>query len=319
MKPLRLAFIGECMIELQEHEDGVTTQTYGGDTLNSAIYCARLAQGHPVQVDYVTALGTDTFSDRMIDFWEKSGVGSALVQRISGEHPGLYYIELDDGGERIFHYWRGEAAAKKCFEYPGSNDVLDKLSDYDGIYFSGISLAILTQESRSTLIRRLAELKDKGTMIYFDCNYRPHLWKDRHQAQEIYQQIYPLADILFLTGEEAGILIDESGVEQIHQVLKLRGVGETVIKDGGGMCSIFQDDQQVEVPAEVVETVVDTTAAGDSFSGVYILARSFGCLPRQAAGLAHRMAAYVISYKGAIAPLEYMPISGGDLGVCQKG
>ena len=318
MKPIKLAFIGECMIELQEHEDGVTTQTYGGDTLNSAIYCARLAQGHPVQVDYVTALGTDTFSDRMIDFWEQAGVGSSLVQRISGEHPGLYYIELDDAGERIFHYWRGEAAAKKCFEYTGSNRVLDKLSDYDGIYFSGISLAIFTPESRAILIRRLAELKEQGTMIYFDCNYRPHLWNDRHQAREIYQLIYPLADILFLTGEEATILINESGVEQIHQALKKRGVGETVIKDGGGVCSIYHDDQQVKVPAKMVKAVVDTTAAGDSFSGVYILARSFGWFPRQAAELAHRMAAYVISYKGAIAPLEHMPITGADLNNCKK-
>ena len=73
---MKIACIGECMIELQEISPGVTSQTFGGDTLNTAIYCARLARDLPLQIDYVTALGTDTFSDRMVRFWEAEGVGN---------------------------------------------------------------------------------------------------------------------------------------------------------------------------------------------------------------------------------------------------
>ena len=86
-----------------------------------------------------------------------------------------------------------------------------------------------------------------------------------------------------------------------------------MIKDGGGVCSIFSENKRLEIPAESVKKVVDTTAAGDSFSGVYLLARTFGCSPEHAARLAHRTAAYVISHKGAIAPLEDMPVSGNDI------
>jgi len=318
MKSMKLAFMGECMIELQETATKLTTQTFGGDTLNSAIYCARVTRDFPVQVDYVTALGTDTFSDRMIAFWEKEGVGSSLVQRVKGERPGLYYIEVDEYGERIFHYWRGEAAVKKCFEYPGSQDVLEKLSDYDGIYLSGISLAIFTSKSRRILIKRLEELKREGLTIYFDCNYRPHLWKDPLLAKSIYEQIFPLTDIIFLTAEEADILLGVSVVEQIQDRLKEKGVGESVIKDGGGVCSVFSENKRFEIPASPVTRVVDTTAAGDSFSGVYLLARSFGCPPEKAAILAHRMAAYVISHKGAIAPLENMVVKGSDIIDCKQ-
>src|SRR5210317_1191692 len=147
-KTVKLALIGECMIELQEISPGVTNQTFGGDTLNTAIYCARLARDLPLEIDYVTALGTDTFSERMVKFWEQDGVGSSLVIRQPGETPGLYYIELEESGERIFHYWRSTAAAKKCFEFPDSDRVLEALSNYNGIYLSGISLAIFTPESR---------------------------------------------------------------------------------------------------------------------------------------------------------------------------
>ena len=50
----RIACIGECMVELSEHPDGTLTRGFGGDTLNTALYLARLG----VPVDYVTALGS---------------------------------------------------------------------------------------------------------------------------------------------------------------------------------------------------------------------------------------------------------------------
>ncbi len=306
------------MVELQEIEPGNTKQTFGGDTLNTAIYCARLAKGLPLHIDYVTALGTDGFSRRMIDFWEAEGVGSRLVQQQQGELPGLYYIELDDDGERIFHYWRSTAAVKKCFEYPDSEKILTNLADYDGIYMSGISLAILTPKSRTTLLNRLAELKTLGVSIYFDCNYRPHLWSSEPQVIDIYQQLYRISDIVFLTKEEGEILLDGAEGDRVHEKLKSFGVRESVLKDGEKPCTILSNNQIVEVAAQTLTSVVDTTAAGDSFSAVYMVARRFGCSPVDAAEMAHRVAAYVVCHKGAVAPMEEMPITGADIISCSE-
>ena len=50
----KVACLGECMIELREMADGHFSRGYGGDTLNTAVYLARLG----VAVDYVTALAT---------------------------------------------------------------------------------------------------------------------------------------------------------------------------------------------------------------------------------------------------------------------
>ncbi len=319
MKKLKLACIGECMIELQETGPGETKQTFGGDTLNTAIYCARLAKDLPLQVDYVTALGTDNFSTRMKKFWEKEGVSSCLVQQQQGELPGLYYIELDETGERIFHYWRNNAAAKKCFEYPDSLNILEKLATYDGIYLSGISLAIYTETSRNILLHRLKELASRSVPIYFDCNYRHHLWSSKEQAIEVYKQLYQISDIVFLTTEEADILLPtKSGNTEVHQQLHAFGAKESVIKDGDKPCSIEAAGKRIEVPPEIVEHVVDTTAAGDSFSGVYLVARHFGCSPQVAAKMAHKTAAYVICHKGAIAPINEMPVSGIDITECKQ-
>lgn len=303
-----VALIGECMIELQEVEPGQTQQTFGGDTLNAAIYMARLRRFFPVRVDYVTALGGDSFSDRMVAFWEREGVGSDLVLREEGEMPGLYYIQLDEDGERHFSYWRGEAAAKKNFEYKDSQNVLARLGDYDAVYLSGISIAILTPISRNRLFERLSQLAASGTKILFDYNYRPHLWGLEAECREAYEAILSWCDTVFVGLDELAAIHGVASNAAGHRFLADKGVRESVIRSGSEPCSIQEGELHFEVAAEKVDNVVDTTAAGDSFSAAYIVARSGRCTVPEAAEIAHRMAAYVIAYKGAIAPLDAMPV-----------
>jgi 2-dehydro-3-deoxygluconokinase len=90
MRPL--AAIGECMLELSEHPDGRITRAFGGDTLNTAVYLARLG----VPVDYITALGDDPWSEEMLAAWQAEGVGTASVLRLEGRLPGLYIIQTDE-------------------------------------------------------------------------------------------------------------------------------------------------------------------------------------------------------------------------------
>ncbi len=304
---ISIALIGECMVELQEIEPGRTQQTFGGDTLNSAVYMARLARFTPLRIEYVTALGTDRFSDKMMEFWEAEGVGSDLVVRREGEMPGLYYIQLDETGERTFSYWRGEAAAKRCFESADSDRVLAALADFDSIYLSGISVAILTETSRNRLFTRLKELATAGVRIFFDYNYRPKLWTNIDAAKRAYETILPCCETVFVGLDELAEIHGVSEEEAGHRFLAECGVGESVIRCGGGVCTIRRDGTSYEVPAEKVEQVVDTTAAGDSFSGTYVVARLAGRDVVDSARLAHRMASYVIGHKGAIAPAGAMP------------
>ena len=88
----KVACIGECMIELKQAEGGLFSRGYGGDTLNTAVYLARLGAG----ADYITALGDDTLSAEMIAGWAAEGVGTSRVLRLPGKLPGLYMIQTDD-------------------------------------------------------------------------------------------------------------------------------------------------------------------------------------------------------------------------------
>jgi 2-dehydro-3-deoxygluconokinase len=59
--------------------------------------------------------------------------------------------------------------------------------------------------------------------------------------------------------------------------------------------------------APVTDPVVDTTAAGDSFSAAYIAARVAGANPVDAARAGHRLAGVVVCHPGAIIPRAAMP------------
>lgn len=80
-----IAIIGECMIELNGKPFGPMQQTFGGDTLNAAIYLCRGREANGVtqdiRVSYVTALGSDPLSQGMIQRWQNEGIETQWVLR----------------------------------------------------------------------------------------------------------------------------------------------------------------------------------------------------------------------------------------------
>ena len=75
------------MIELRGRAFGTLQQGFGGDTLNTAVYLARLCRNEDILVSYATALGTDSFSDQMIAAWCSEGVDTSLVRRLDDRLP----------------------------------------------------------------------------------------------------------------------------------------------------------------------------------------------------------------------------------------
>ncbi|WP_338490755.1 sugar kinase [Pseudomonas trivialis] len=295
----RIALIGECMIELQHRADGSLHQSFGGDTLNTAVYLRR-ELGAVGTVDYVTALGDDSFSDAMCRQWTDEGLGLGMVQRLAGRLPGLYCIQTDAHGERKFLYWRNEAAVRDCFTTPAAEPILAALPGYDLVYFSGITLAVLGEIGRERLLQALAETRRRGAKVVFDNNYRPRLWADVEAARVAYRKVMTEVDIALLTEDDEQALFGYADSEQVFAAYP--AITEVVLKRGADECRIRCDGARVAVPALKVETVVDTTAAGDSFSAAYLAARLKGGSPQEAALAGHRLASRVIQVPGALIP-----------------
>ena len=305
MANFNIALIGECMIELQE-VDGVLRRSFGGDTLNTAIYLSRLTSGKDVNVSYVTALGQDKISQEMIDSWEKEGIDTQFVQRSETRQPGLYMVETDPTGERSFLYWRDAAAAKFWLE-TASDTLLESLLKQDVIYLSGISLAILPATSREKLYDLLARYKTAGGKVYFDNNYRPKLWASKEEAADNFKRVLSVSHTGLLTFDDEQALFGDITVAECIERTRALGVEEIVIKQGGGECLIITAEESISVAAQKIapENVIDTTAAGDSFAAGYMSKRTLGGTTVAAAEKAHQVASTVIQHKGAIIDAKY--------------
>lgn len=305
-----IAVIGECMIELSQNGTGLS-RGFGGDTLNTAVYIARQTERQALNVHYVTALGNDSFSQEMLRAWRQEEIDTTLVQQLENKLPGLYVIETDETGERTFYYWRNDAAARYWLDGPQADAICRRLAQFDYLYLSGISLAILSSEARRKLMALLHQCRANGGQVIFDNNYRPRLWQNREEAQQAYREMLSCTDTAFLTLDDEDALWGQMPVEQVVKRTRDFGVQEIVIKRGADACLVYLND---EAPLEVAavklaqEQVIDTTAAGDSFSAGYLAVRLSGGAPQQAAERGHLTASTVIQHRGAIIPRAAMPV-----------
>ncbi|HZA67349.1 MAG TPA: sugar kinase [Geminicoccaceae bacterium] len=302
----KVASIGECMIELRHRGERELDLAYGGDTLNFAVYLARLTRGRDAAVDYVTALGEDPYSDAMLAMWRSEGIGCELVARLPGRLPGLYTIRTDAHGERTFTYWRSASAARDVLQGEHGACIAERLAGYDLLYLSGITLSILDPAQRERLMALADAIRAKGARVVFDSNFRPAGWPDRDEARTVFDRMLRRVDIVLPTLDDDQALFGVEDAAACARRLHDLGVAEVAVKLGHLGCRLSWDGRSAGVPAEPVARVVDSTAAGDSFNAGYLSARLAGAEPETAARLGNRLAARVIAHPGAVIPVAAM-------------
>ncbi|HKM65113.1 MAG TPA: sugar kinase [Acidisphaera sp.] len=295
--------VGECMMELVELPDRTLTRGFGGDTLNTALYLARLG----VPTDYVTALGADGFSDEMVRAWSEEGIGTGHVLRLPGRLPGLYLIQTDELGERRFFYWRDAAPVRLLFNLPETPQVQAVLTAAELIYLSGITLSLFDEESRNRLFETLDIARRHGCLVAFDTNFRTRGWPDIHAARAVYDRMFRHSDIVLASVEDHFLLQGSAAADDLIARLHAADVREMVVKLAHPAAYVAAGKDSVVVEAEPVDSVVDTTAAGDSFAAGYIAARRAGMSPEHAARIGHQLAGAVVRHRGAIIPRDAMP------------
>ncbi|MEM1431933.1 MAG: sugar kinase [Pseudomonadota bacterium] len=300
--PRRIVAIGEAMIELSALDltQGRAVLDVAGDTLNTAIYLARLLGGAPFRIDYITCLGRDRLSEGMIARMVAEGLGIEGIQRHPTRLPGLYAIEVDAAGERSFCYWRSTSAARTLFEHGRGPD--DLLSGADVVYLSGITLAVLSDAARAALIAACAKAKAAGRTVVFDSNYRPALWPDPAAAHDAMAAMWRATTLALPSSDDERVLHPGAQDDAILSRIAACGVPEIVLKRGAAGPLVSFDERTEALPVAPVADVVDSTAAGDSFNAGYLAGRLRGQGPMQAAQAAHELAARVLRHRGAILP-----------------
>lgn len=292
----RFVAIGECMVEMAPTAEGTYSMGFAGDTLNTAWYARRMFPSK-WDVSYLTAVGTDAVSDRMVAFMQDSGITTDPIQRRTDKTVGLYMIQLTNG-ERSFAYWRSDSAAR-CLAADIAH--VDKvLASAHVVYFSGITIAVLPEADRTAFLAAVGRARAKGASVVFDPNLRPRLWPDVATMCAAIMDAAAVCDIALPSYEDEASYFGDKTPDDTAERYRKAGCSLVVVKNGPEEVVCVSGEGRTVVPVQPVTNVVDTTAAGDSFNAGFLAAYCDGVALEQAVQAGARLAGTVIGARGAL-------------------
>ncbi|MBN2130911.1 MAG: ribokinase [Sedimentisphaerales bacterium] len=251
----------------------------GGKGANQAVAVARLG----AHVCFVTKLGDDAFGRKSLEGFKMEGMDTRHVTVTADAPTGVALITVDAAGNNAIVVAPG-ANAKL-----GPEDIYRVQSD-----ICSASAVVVQLEIPMTTVQCVAELAHRAGALLI-LNPAP--------AQPLAPELLRTVGVLtpneiearMLTGVE--VVDPESAAEAAARLLDA-GVGEVILTMGEKGLLLADENEMEFIPAYKVEAV-DTTAAGDCFTGAFAVSRGQGHDLRNSAIFAARAAALCVMKRGA--------------------
>lgn len=252
----------------------------GGKGANQACAAGRLG----TDVTMLGAIGNDSHGEMQRDSLQRSGVdvsGLITKERVS---TGTAFITVNKEGNNSIVVVQGANAQFTPEDIEAHRDLLEECE-----------IVILQLEiPMDTVLYAVKLARTLGKTVILDPAPVPE-----HFPEELYQYV----DIIKPNESElsrlTGIADAQNHLEEAVQIVKDRGVRNVLVTLGGdGVYLDTENEPPVHIPAKKVE-VVDTTAAGDSFTAALAAMLLEGKTLKEAAEFANQVSAIVVTREGA--------------------
>jgi ribokinase len=263
---------------------GVFSSGHGGKGSNQAVAAARLG----AEVSLLTAVGPDAFGASARDLWTAEGVACDRV--VTADAATMVGVILVDhtGENRI-------AIAPGALEELSPADV-----DAFEAEIAAADLLVTGFEIPVEVARRALEIARHhgvGTLL----NPAPA------PAEPLDEALLALVDVLTPNRTEAAKLTGETALESAEEcadAIRRRYDGVTIVTLGADGCLVDEPGaERVRVPAARPLQVVDTTGAGDAFTGALAVALARGAELRDAVRFAAAAGAWAVGIAEVIPSL----------------
>jgi len=292
---IKICAIGECMLEFTNIKKDCYNQSIAGDTLNFSSYLDKKI----FDTSFLTAIGTSEISNRTFNFLKKKYINTNLVTRINSYEIGLYLIENNKVGEKIFYYWRDNSASKFFFNYQDIRIFLNQLQKFQYIYFTGITLSLFESKNFNNFIKLLKLLKKKKIKLIFDFNIRIKRWSKK-KLISYFSKTLPLIDILFASGEDLKFWKGENTLKTFESLINKYDIKHGIYRNNAKFNYSFYDKQRYIIKNKIINKVIDTSGAGDGYNAAYLASFIKFNNSQKALKSASKIGSKIVMKKGAI-------------------
>ncbi len=257
----------------------------GGKGANQAVAAAKLG----ARTVMIGAVGQDTYTEIALSGLHDAGVNTGAVQRVAGISTGVAIVEVDDDGENTIVVIPGANAEVTPELVAASSQVI---ADAAVLVLQGeipaASVTAAVGVARGRVVINLAPVitLDRSPLLQAD-----PLVVNEHEGALVLEQ---------LTGSASGA--SEPSVASDHaataRALVDCGFASVVMTLGGSGALLASATDLLEIPAPKVP-VVDTTGAGDAFTGALAARLSAGDSLHDAVRVAVLVGAYAVGTEGA--------------------
>jgi 2-dehydro-3-deoxygluconokinase len=192
---------------------------------------------------------------------------------------------------------------------------LDYLLSGSLVHLTGITAA-LSESCRDLVERLAAAANERGVILSLDANVRWRLFEGR-APREVLMPIVERADLLFLSEEEAELLLGGESGEAIQEARRGLRAQTVVVHRAEGAFAV--EDAGVTERAGYPVEVADTVGAGDAFVAGFLSGRLRGWETGECLGLANACGACAVTVQGDVKGLptaeEALALLRGQKGV----
>ncbi|MBN6035633.1 ribokinase [Amycolatopsis sp. 195334CR] len=247
---------------------GDTVLLPGGKGANTAVAASLIG----AQVAMVGAVGDDANGRLLLGSLREAGVRVDLVRTVDRPTGAAYIVVTPDGENSIL-------------VSPGANGALEP-SSVDGAFDGARVLAVSMEIPLPTVEHAVVAAAEAGVRVLL--NLSP--------VAKVSPRTLNAVDVLLVNEHEAAWLLESDDADP-RGLLEL-GPYSAVVTRGAKGALVITADEVVEVPSPKVEAV-DTTGAGDAFTGALAASLAEGASLADAARLAVKVAAISVTRSGA--------------------
>ena len=236
--------------------------SFGGDALNEAAILAKFGKN----VELISKVGLDDAGERVLDFMERLGMPTDSVVIEDGLATSMNLVLVDENGERCF--LTNPAGSLRRLSLQDIETYLDSAADL--VSFAGMFVSPQLDIPAMEHMFRIIKQKT-GRTLAVDMTKA----KNGERLEDL-KGLLPYIDYIFPNEAEISLLTGQTDPAVNARLLVQAGVSCAVVKCAGKGCLICTADGTLPIPAYPVETVTDTTGAGDCFAAGFLWALSEG-------------------------------------------